>query len=121
MPKTSKQCRYGSNCTVQKCTLKHPPKTMFDYSDEPPKPVLNDDGKDSVREDTFIDECQHLDYINELSSAIVYTGWTAILPYAIETFPELGTFPTWDSAFDALCNYMYLGIGETCEDLFLTN
>lgn len=121
MPKTSKQCRYGSNCTTQKCMLKHPPKTLFAYPNESLKHVLNNDGKDSEREDAFIDECRHLNYINELSSAIVYTGWTTIFPYAIETFPELGTFPTWDSAFDALCNYMFLGVGETCEDLFLAN
>lgn len=121
MPKTSKQCRYGSNCTTQKCTLKHPPKMIFDYSNESTQPSLNNSEKDNAQENAFINECMHQSYIDELSSAIVYTGWTTIFPYVIETFPELGTFPSWHSAFDAMCNYMYLGIGETCEDLFHTS
>jgi hypothetical protein len=114
--KQSKQCRFGSQCHEPKCAFKHPPKNVLDESDETKKIVREDDQKESeARLSNFISSALQMQHMDSLFSGILYTGWSEEEPYAIETYPELGTFATWNDACDALLDYVYLGIGETIE------
>ena len=69
--------------------------------------ALSDQKQKDVEGAGFLATMLHTVYINDIVDAIVYTSWDKDEPYVIETFPELGLFPTWDDAYDALLGFVY--------------
>lgn len=51
---------------------------------------------------TYLDSREADDYGVKLTSKILYTPRDGQEPYYIEGSPELGTFSSWDDAYDAL-------------------
>ena len=70
-------------------------------------PKLDEQKQKDVEEAEFLETMLHAVYMNDMADAIIYTAWDEDEPYVIETFPELGLFHTWDTAYDALLNYVY--------------
>lgn len=105
--KQSRSCRNGAQCQIEQCRFRHPDKLIFAYETEPMLPQLNDQKQKDGEEAMFLDGALHTIYMNDITSAIIYTAWDEDEPYVIETFPELGLFASWDEAYDALLNFIY--------------
>lgn len=105
--KHSRACRYGAQCLNTQCIFKHPDTHIFTLKPATLLPLLNDQKQKDDEEADFLATMLHATYINDMADAIIYTAWDEDKPYAIETFPELGLFPTWNDAYDTLLGFVY--------------
>lgn len=105
--KQSRTCHYGAQCQNKQCGFKHPDRCIFMQETVSTLPKLDDQKQKNMEEAGFLATMFHTVYMNDMADSIIYTAWDEDEPYVIETYPELGLFPTWDDAYDALLNYVY--------------
>jgi hypothetical protein len=104
----SEKCRFGNKCRNYGCALVHPMKNILDNIDQEPRIAhVRDEKSAEVAEAEFIENSLHLQHIAELTDGIVYTRQLPAEPYEIETYPELGTFATWDDAYETLIDHIF--------------
>ncbi len=105
-----KLCRYGDACTVPKCTMKHPPRNPFEER------VIVNAPQNVEEHDVLCEEdakelasILHADYLRELADEIYWVPWglEGGEPYVIGPHPELGTFSTWNEAYDSYLACIY--------------